>query len=90
MFSFRLSLFPLLVSDDGVVGCVNHCGVVDRGEISVPQVKVVHAQQSGPDGFDLDVGEVLSDAAMAACGAEGKGTFLMYFYVCYTHFFLLF
>ena len=51
---------------------VNHGGVVDGGEVSVHQLKVVHAQQSRPDGFDLHVGKVLSDAAMAACG-EHKG-----------------
>lgn len=38
------SLLSPLVSDDGVVRGVNHCGVVDCGEISVHQVKVVQAQ----------------------------------------------
>lgn len=63
----RLSLLPPLVSDDGVVRRVDHRGVVDCGEISVHQVKVVHAEQSGPDGFDLDVGKVFPNAAMTAC-----------------------
>lgn len=51
---------------------VNHRGVVNGGEVSVHQLKVVHAQQSRPDGFDLHVGKVLPDAAMAAWG-EDKG-----------------
>lgn len=55
-----------LVSDDGVVRGVDHGGVVDGGELAVHQVKVIEAQHSRPDGFDLDVGEVLPDAAMAA------------------------
>lgn len=65
-----LSLLPPLVSDDGVVRRVDHRGVVDCGEISVHQVKVVHAEQSGPDGFDLDVGKVFPNAAMTA-GSKG-------------------
>lgn len=48
------------------MGGVDHRGVVDGGEITIHQVKLVHAQQSGPDGFDLDVGEVLPDAAVAS------------------------
>lgn len=44
VFPVTLSLFSPLVSDDGVVRGVDHCGVVDCGEIPVHQVKVVHAQ----------------------------------------------
>lgn len=62
--TFRLSRLPPPVSDDGVVRGVDHCGVVDCGEISVHKVELVHAQQRGPDGFDLDVSKVFSDAAM--------------------------
>lgn len=57
---------PPLVSDDRVVGGVDHRGVVDGGKITIHQVKFVHAQQSRPDGFNLDVGKVLPDAAVAA------------------------
>lgn len=64
--SSALSLRPPLVSDDGVVRGVDHRGVVDGGEMAIHQVKLVHAQQSGPDGFDLDVGKVLPDATVAA------------------------
>lgn len=60
------SLAPPLVSDDGVVGRVDHRGVVDGGEVTVHQVKFVHAQQGWPDGFDLDVGKVLPDATVPA------------------------
>lgn len=60
------SLQPPLVSDDGLVRCVDHGGVVDGGEVAVGQVKLVEAQQSRPDGFDLHVGKVLADAAVAA------------------------
>lgn len=45
---------------------VDHGGVVDGGELAVHQVKVIEAQHGRPDGFDLYVGEVLPDAAMAA------------------------
>lgn len=55
-----------LVPDDGVVRGVDHGGVVDGGELAVHQVKVIEAQHGRPDGFDLYVGEVLPDAAMAA------------------------
>lgn len=48
------------------MGRVDHGGVVDGGEVTVHQVKLVHAQQSRPDGFDLDVGKVLPDAAVAS------------------------
>lgn len=66
----RPSRRPPPVPDDGVVRRVDHGAVVDGGEVSVHQLKLVRAQQRGPDGFDLDVGEVLSDAAMAACGEK--------------------
>lgn len=71
-FTLFLSVFDApslgspLVSDDGVVRGVDHRGVVDGGEVTVHQVKFVHAQQSRPDGFDLDVGKVLPDAPVAA------------------------
>lgn len=42
--SLSPSLFSPLVSDNGLVRGVDHCGVVDCGEISVNQVKLVHAQ----------------------------------------------
>lgn len=44
---------------------VNHRCVVDCGEIPVHQLKLEHAQQRGPDGFDLDISEVLPNAAVA-------------------------
>lgn len=69
------SLGSPLVSDDGVAGGVDHRGVVDGGEITVHQVKFVHAQQSRPDGFDLDVGKVLPDAPVAAWGQQPKQMF---------------
>lgn len=66
LLTLRRSLLPPLVSDDGVMRGVDHRRVVDRGEISVHQLKLVHAKQRGPDGLDLDVGKVLPDAAVAA------------------------
>lgn len=67
------SLQPPLVSDDGPVGRVDHGGVVDGGEVAVGQVKLVEPQQSWPDGFDLHVGKVLADAAVAAWRADEVG-----------------
>lgn len=64
---------PPLVSDDGPVGRVDHGGVVDGGEVAVGQVKLVEPQQSRPDGFDLHVGKVLADAAVAAWRADEVG-----------------
>lgn len=69
------SLGPPLVSDDGVVRGVDHRGVVDGGEITIHQVKFVHAQQSRPDGFDLDVGKVLPNATVAAWWERPKQMF---------------
>lgn len=64
------SLQPPLVSDDRPVRRVDHGGVVDGGEVAVGQVKLVEPQQSRPDGFDLHVGKVLADAAVAAWRAD--------------------
>ena len=64
--AFCVSLLSPLVSDDGVVRGVNHCGVVDCGEISIRKVEFIHTQHGGPDCFDLYVGKVFSDAAMTA------------------------
>lgn len=52
---------------------VDHGGVVDGGEVAVGQVKLVEPQQSGPDGFDLHVGKVLANAAVAAWRADEGG-----------------
>lgn len=51
---------------------VDHGGVVDGGEVAVGQVKLVEPQQSRPDGFDLHVGKVLADAAVAAWRADER------------------
>lgn len=52
--------------------CVDHGGVVDGGEISVHQIEVIQTQYCGPDGLDLDVGKVLSNAAMTTWEVEAK------------------
>jgi len=56
---------PAAVSDDRVVGRVDHGGEVDGGEVAVHQVKLELADQRGQDGLQLHVRKALADAAMA-------------------------
>ncbi len=58
---------PPCVSDDGVVWRVDHGRVVHGGEVSLHQLEVVQPQHSRPDGFNLNVGEVFSNTAVATC-----------------------
>lgn len=65
-------VFPACVLDHGVVGGVDHGGVVDGGEISVHQLEVEGSQHEGPDGLDLHVGEVLTDTPVATWRRKHK------------------
>ncbi len=65
---------PPCVSDDGVVWRVDHGRVVHGGEVSLHQLEVVQPQHSRPDGFNLNVGEVFSDTAVATCRRSTRNT----------------
>lgn len=45
---------------------MDHCGVIYGWEIVIDQVKLVQAKQSGPNGLNLHISKVLSDAAVTA------------------------
>ena len=67
MFLIVLAVRPELVGNDGPNWGMNHCGVVDRWKVPINQVKLIFSQQHRPNGFDLDVSKVLTNAAMPTC-----------------------
>ena len=56
----------LLILNDGVEGGVDHGGIVNFREATIGQFNFKESEKSGHDGFDLDISERFSDAAMAS------------------------
>lgn len=58
--------WPPLVSDNGVIGCVYHCCIIDSWKIVIDEVKFIQTKQGRPNRLNLDISKVFSNTAMTA------------------------
>lgn len=71
LFELQALQRPPLVSDNGVIGCMYHCCVIDSWKIVIDEVKFIQTKQGRPNRLNLDISKVFSDTAMTA-SAKGN------------------